>query len=135
MPRPYILEVQSQPIKVSEEIWEQWYTEEHIRDMVYHKVSRTGAFYRSSSEVIRSGATPKNGNEGTKFYALYQTDRKHGPESEGRVRKNTKLWDADLSFYDVGEFVFRECALIEVLGSYEYNEGMSKLWSLHVDMD
>ena len=128
MPRPYILEVHSETTKVSEEIWEQWYTEEHIRDMVYHKVSRTGAFYRSSSETIYSGAMPKNGSEGMKFYALYQTDRKHDPESEGVVRKSSGLWNANLSFCDVGELVCRECALVEVLGSYEYNEGMSELW-------
>ena len=95
--------------------------------MVYHKASRTGAFYRNSSEVIHSGNVPEDGSETKTVLALYQTDRKNcleTPEFKDKVSKKSGLWDANLLSYDVGEFVPRESVLVEVLGSYEYNEGM-----------
>ena len=127
MPRPYLLEVFSQPSQVSEDIWTKWYLEEHIRDMVYFKASRTGALYRSSSEIIQSGNVPTDGSENMKYLALYQTDRKHCldfSEFKDHVRKKSKLWDERLISFDVGDFVPRESALIEILGSYEHIEGM-----------
>jgi hypothetical protein len=130
MPRPYLLSVHSQPTRLSNETWIKWYLEEHIRDMVYFGASKTGAFYQSSSDLFTSGSPPKDGSEEMKFLALYQTDRKGTNDSvevRERVRKTSEMWKKEgcegLTTFDVGEFVIQEGVLVEVLGSYEYNEG------------
>ena len=106
--------------------------------MVYFKVSRTGAFYRSSSEVTYSGDTPKDGSEERTFLALYQTDRSRCiqyPEFKDNVRRESELWgDANTTSYDVGGFLSKERSLVEILGSYEHNEGINNNAGLSLDI-
>ena len=131
MPRPYLLQVHSQPKSVSEDTWTQWYLEEHIRDMVYFKASRTGAFYRATSDVLTYLEPPNDGNDEKRFFAIYQLDRKgclDTPEYKDNVRLRSALWDdASLTCRDVGDLNPTEWELVEVLGSYEWNESMYEL--------
>ena len=98
--------------------------------MVYFGASKTGTFYQSSSDLFTSASPPKDGSEEMTFLALYQTDRKgtnDSAEVREKVRKTSEMWKKEgcegLSTFDVGEFVIQEGVLVEVLGSYEYNEG------------
>ena len=98
--------------------------------MVYFNAATTAAFYQSSSELFTSGSPPTDGSEDMNFLALYQSDRKGTGDSvevREKVRKTSELWKQEgcegLSTFDVGEFVIQEGVLVEVLGSYEYNEG------------
>ena len=125
MPAHYALQVFSQPTQVSEDTWTQWYTEEHIRDMVYFGASKTGSSYIASSPALTTGEFPQDGNASKNFLALYQTDRKHcldHAEYKDKVRLRSELWDAKSSCHDVGAFTPMDLELVEVLGSYEYNE-------------
>lgn len=143
MPQQYLLHVHSHPVRVPLTTWTQWYTEEHLRDMVYFRAARTAAFYRATSSVLRSvglveedtaaltlaripSATSPDGNDFKDFLALYQTDRKHCLESaeyRENVRLGSELWDAISSSHDVGSFAPTDLELVEVLGSYSENEG------------
>ncbi len=96
MPEPYLIQVASEPHKVSPKIWTQWYLEEHLRDMVYFGVAQRASFYRGTSDLITNGDTPKDGSEGRSFLAMFQTPRKHGlryPAFKEKVRQTTGLFD------------------------------------------
>ena len=129
MPRPYLLQVHSQPKHVPKETWTKWYLEEHIRDMVYFHAAQTAAFYRSSSESFTYLEPAEDGGDRMTFVALYQTDRKkclQYPEFKDHVRQKSQLWnDESLIGRDVGDFAIVDLELVEVLGSYEYNESMA----------
>lgn len=95
--------------------------------MVHFRVSKTAAFYRSVSEIYHSGSMPEEDTDRMSFFALYQTERKRcleSPEFKDHVRQETELWQPGLRGRDVGEFAIGEFTLVEVLGSYEYNESM-----------
>ena len=97
--------------------------------MVHFKAAKTGASYRAISHMLASGDNiPRDGNDEKPFFALYQTDRKHcldHPEYKDKVRLKSQLWDEKLSCHDVGAFTTVDLELVEVLGSYEYNESMN----------
>lgn len=138
MPLPYTLQVHSKPLKVPADTWAKWYTEEHIRDMVYFQASKTGASYEATAEIMTSGSFSNDGNEGKDFFALYQTDRKHCldyPEYKENVRLKSRLFAEGATCHDVGTFSPTGLALVEVLGSYEYNESKadSNPWSSGVN--
>lgn len=127
MPSPFALFVYSNPSKVSEDVWKEWYLKEHLRDMVYHKASRTGAFYQSSSHIITSREPPKDRSEDMKFLAIYQTAQAGTLKanwSNPLIRNTSKRWEEGLHHWDVGDLVRAEGNLIEVLGSYEHIEGI-----------
>ena len=142
MPRPYALQVTSGPIKVSEEIWTQWYTEEHIRDVVYSGASRTSAVYSASSNTVTSAndqdgniTQPNDGAE-TNFLALYQSTTPHVlqnctlPDLKCKVRIHSSLFPPSSTgqqqtAYDVGVFRPVDLQLVEILGSYEYREDVA----------
>ncbi|KAK3721750.1 hypothetical protein LTR37_002915 [Vermiconidia calcicola] len=68
---------------------------------------------------------PEEDTDRMSFFALYQTERKRcleSPEFKDHVRQETELWQPGLRGRDVGEFAIGEFTLVEVLGSYEYNE-------------
>jgi hypothetical protein len=131
MPRPYTLCVHSNPNKLSPELWQKWVLEEHIRDMVWFNVAKNAAFYRSSSEVFTSGSPPIDGSETMPFLAVYQTDRgdiSSGTGGSEKVRLTSGMWKAEgcegLMVFDVADLIMADGSLVEVLGSYEYNESM-----------
>ena len=130
MPRPYLHHVHSQPTKVSEATWKQWYSEEHIRDMVYFKVSRTSAFYAASSDTYTYLQPPGRGIDQKQYLALYQMGRPRPwdqKEYKENVRLESQLWDRGLSCLDIADLCPEDLELVEILGSYEYNESMLTL--------
>lgn len=135
MPRPYTLQVSSRPVKVSEDVWTQWYTEEHIRDLVFSGASKTSAVYRATSGPItvnvtgdNSGKASENSSNDTTFLALYQSATKHvleacrAPDLNCKVRIHSSLFDDGQTCYDVGTFRPVDLQLVEILGSYEHRE-------------
>ena len=68
-PSPYLLHVNSSPTAVSNALWKEWYTTEHVPDLVNSKSAIRGAFYEEIGFVMN----PKPNNP-RKFLALYQTD-------------------------------------------------------------
>lgn len=133
MPRPYTLCVHSNPTKLSPELWKQWVLEEHIRDMVWHNVAKTAAFYQSSSEIFTSKSPPSDGTEEMPFLAVYQTDRgdvSSGAGGSDKVRLKSEMWEVESlqeeMVFDVADLVMGDGVLVEVLGSYEYNESKPK---------
>lgn len=132
MPRPYALQVTSNPTKVSETLWTQWYTKEHIRDLVYSSVSKTSAVYRASSETIASSQEASNATANhTTFLALYQSTAPHVLEAcaasdlKCKVRIHSELFGDGRTCYDVGMFRPRDLQLVEILGSYEHREDVA----------
>lgn len=140
MPRPYALEVTSRPTKVSEDVWTQWYTTEHLRDIVYSGASRTGALYRATTPTVATNTSQDDasGRDDTKFLALYQTGHKsvfeaaRSPERKCKVRIHSELFEPGHTCYDVGVFGPSDLQLVEVLGSYETREDVAPCVVRHV---
>ncbi|KAK3056527.1 hypothetical protein LTR09_002320 [Extremus antarcticus] len=127
MPQPYLLHVNSRPTIITPETYQQWYLEEHIRDMVYFNATKTGAVYHSSSSCSHSENHATNETDQMDFLAIYQTaqpDCLDTPEFKNNVRQRSELWGKDLKVHldDVCEYAAKEMKLVEVLGSYEFNE-------------
>lgn len=140
MPRPYALEVTSRPTAISEDIWTQWYTTEHVRDVVYSGASRTGALYRANTSTVATN-TPEgdaSAQDDTTFLALYQTDHKsvfeaaRSPDRKCKVRVYSELFQPGQTCYDVGDFRPCDLQLVEVLGSYETREDVAPCVVRHV---
>ena len=76
MPAQYLLRVNSQPTdKVGEELWEKWYTEEHIPDLIKAGVSQRAALYKATQDLGGLQTQTKNEEWDRKtFLAMYQTD-------------------------------------------------------------
>ncbi|KAF2723585.1 hypothetical protein K431DRAFT_14847 [Polychaeton citri CBS 116435] len=138
MPQPYLFQVFSKPT-IDEKIWEQWYTEEHIRDMVYFKAASNGAVYRiiagpETSGSVEDSSEPLTAGEGGKnYFACYQTEKPHllkSLEYTTRVRSESELWKQaglkdDATFYDAGVFQGSDLELIGTVGATD-NEGYRK---------
>jgi hypothetical protein len=144
MPEPYLLQVHSHPIRVPISTWIQWYTEEHIRDMVHFRAAKTAAFYRATSHVIRTipagdqdlaltrtpSAIAPDGNDFKNFLTLYQTDREHCldyPEYKDHVRLTSQLWDRASTCHDVGSFSAVDLRCEAVVGEQGANESMATM--------
>lgn len=126
MPKPYIHHVHSRPLKVSEAVWKRWYQEERSRDMVFFKVCSTAAFYESSMAALTYLDPPDHDVDEMKFLALYQMGKtipRYMPEYQDHVRTKSDLWDEGLTCFQIAQFDSDHIEMIEVLGSYEYNEG------------
>ena len=114
--------------------------------MVYFKASKTAAFYRATSNTVRSvslansteslsltrvpSATMPDGNDFKVFLALYQTDREHcldHEEYKDHIRLTSELWDPVSSCHDVGSFSPADLELKEVKGSESEIEGEQAL--------
>ena len=124
MPEQYLLHIFSTPVKVSTETWSQWYTEEHIRDMVHFKASRTAAVYQATTNAVVSSAGSSQSpydldNTGqSSFLALYQTDKAHcldHPEYKDHVRLHSLLWSKELSCHEAGQFTPTDLELVDVM--------------------
>lgn len=132
MPRPYALQVTSRPNQVSEDVWRQWYTEEHIRDLVYSGASKTSAVYRASSETVAANVTDNVDDQtATTFLALYQSTTSsvleacRSTELKCKVRVQSSLFEPGQTCYDVGIFKPLDLQLVEILGSYEQREDVA----------
>ena len=89
-PAPYLLHVNSRPTAVSNALWTEWYTKEHVPDLVNSKTSTRAAFY----EEIPTPFAP-NPDHPRKFLALYQTDKEECLKSDEylqQVRRTSGLF-------------------------------------------
>jgi hypothetical protein len=125
MPPPYLRQVPSQPTEVSEEVWKHFYLNQHLREMVYYGVAKTSALYKSMSEPMASEDDRPIIRK--PFLAMYQSntpDITKTPAFQKKVRLTYHEWNPGSTVYDVSDFTGHEFLLVEVLGSYEYNEGI-----------
>lgn len=108
-PSPYLLRVLSKPTKVDEQTWLEWYTKEHVNDVVDTGTTTRGALYRAYNDFALQTKTTSGGGE-TKlhnaqlshfdelpddktFCAVYQTDFEQPflTENIKNVRQNSEL--------------------------------------------
>lgn len=67
-PSPYLLHVNSRPTEVSKSLWSEWYTTEHLPDLVNAKSSDRATFYEEIGHPL--GPNPDHPRA---FLALYQS--------------------------------------------------------------
>lgn len=97
--------------------------------MVHFKVSSTAAFYQSCSPFFTYLDPPRDGVGEMEFLALYQMGRtipRYLDAYQKNVRVRSRLWDETLgTCFDVAQFASDHLELVEILGSYAYDEGQS----------
>lgn len=124
MPYPYILQVFSQPSAVSDEIWTQWYLEEHIRDMVYFGVIKTASFYHAIGSPLTCNDPPSHESDDTSFLAHFQTEGPKplsNPNFKEKVRQTTELFDGKRG-REVGRLKDTASQLTKVAGTEQESE-------------
>lgn len=129
MPHPYILQVFSQPTAVSDELWRQWYLEEHIRDMVYFGVVKTACFYHAIGQVFSYNDPPAHQSDDTSFLAHFQVDSSKplsNPNFKEKVRQTTELWGGKRG-REVGQLKDIASELVTVVGNGQDPEGIANL--------
>ncbi|KAF2169027.1 hypothetical protein M409DRAFT_21038 [Zasmidium cellare ATCC 36951] len=114
---PYLLHVNSKPTKVSDDLWTQWYTEEHLPDLVSSKTSTRATFYKELPSLF--GGESKNPRN---FLALYQTDFQECLKTENytNLRTTSELFPKEGNTKSIGEngdFNARNYELIQVYDS------------------
>lgn len=111
-PSPYLLWVNSRATAVDDDLWQKWYIEEHVPDLVNGKASTRARFYKE----IKGGipGTPAADAHPRKFLALYQTEFEEPLKSEEYLglRKTTEMFPTPV-FGDNGEFNGRNYKLIQ----------------------
>ncbi|KAI9708038.1 MAG: hypothetical protein M1820_004242 [Bogoriella megaspora] len=115
-PSPYLLHVTSRPTVVSERLWIQWYTEEHVPDLVNSRTSTRATFFQEVS--LPKEFRPESPGFPCKFLTLYQTDFEEGMNSEEirHVRQGSDLFVQGGSKWDTsenGDFDIRNYKLIQ----------------------
>ena len=84
MPSQYALHVFSNPTAVSDNVWEKWYLNEHLPDMVNSKTTTRASWYRQ----VPGKSTTKDADQ--KYVALYQTDEKFCLDTDN-FRKDVRI--------------------------------------------
>lgn len=110
---PYLLEVTSRPKIVSNQLWQQWYTEEHLPDLVNSKTATRATFY-SELSLDPSGALPST----RQHLALYQTDFSEPLNTENYtdLRRTSRLFQKEGGTENIsenGDFDARNYELIQ----------------------
>lgn len=110
---PYLLHVNSKPTKVSDALWSQWYTGEHLPDLVSSKTSTRATFYKELPPLL--GGEPHSPRN---FLALYQTDFAECLKTENytNLRKTSELFPKEggtVNIQDNGDFNARNYELVQ----------------------
>ena len=126
---PYLLYVNSRPTFVSNDLWTEWYTVEHLPDLVNSKTSTRAAFYQEIGHAFNP--EPQDPRP---FLALYQTDFEEPLKSDNytdNVRRESELFQkggaTSENNRDNGDFDARNYSLIQ---NYDPN-GVGESMSLH----
>jgi hypothetical protein len=126
---PYLLLVNSRPTSVPDTLWTEWYTTEHLPDLVNSKASTRATFYQEvSAQTTTTNTADSNPRH---FLALYQTDHEEPLKSDGyvqEVRKHSDLFEAASGKprnQDNGEFDARNYKLIQDFDPKGLGDGMS----------
>ncbi|KAJ9654157.1 hypothetical protein H2198_006776 [Neophaeococcomyces mojaviensis] len=112
-PSPYLLSVTSRPTVVSDSLWQQWYTEEHLPDLVNSRTSTRATFYTEVTHQLNNAASYPR-----KFLALYQTDFAEPLKTENytTLRTTSELFGKEggkEGIQDNGDFNARNYELIQ----------------------
>jgi hypothetical protein len=122
-PSPHLLWVNSCPTnKTTEAQWKQWYTEEHIPDLVNHHASTRASLYIETHEY--PGA-PKEAKNEKKFLALYQSDFAEPLKSEEYtgIRTTSEILPGKM-IHGAGDFNARNYDLIQDYDPNNIGEGL-----------
>jgi hypothetical protein len=122
-PSPYLLWVNSRPInKTTEAQWTEWYTEEHIPDLVNHHASTRACLYTETHEF--PGARTDGKNE-KKFLALYQSDFAEPLKSKEYldIRTTSEILPGKV-IHGAGDFNARNYELIQDYDPNNIGEGL-----------
>ncbi|KAK4500052.1 hypothetical protein PRZ48_008238 [Zasmidium cellare] len=113
---PYLLHVNSRPSKVSDDLWTQWYIEEHLPDLVSSKTSNRATFYKELPPLF-DGASDSQRN----FLALYQTDFQECLKTENyaNLRKTSELFTKEGSSNKIGENGDFDARNYELIQAYD----------------
>lgn len=110
---PYLLQVTSRPKIVSNRLWQEWYTEEHLPDLVNSKTSTKATFYYELP-LDPSGVLPSS----RQHLALYQTEYAEPLNTENytKLRTTSTLFEKENgtdNISDNGDFDARNYELIQ----------------------
>ena len=88
-PEPYLLHVNSKPKVVSNDLWKEWYTAEHLPDLVGAKSSTRASFWEEIGSPLEPD--PKHPRP---FLALYETKFEELLKSDEYIgiRKTSELF-------------------------------------------
>ena len=91
-PAPYLLHVNSRPTVVSDQLWKEWYTDEHLPDLVNAKSAIRATFYEEIGNPLN-----EHPDHPRKFLALYQTDFEELLKSDEYlgIRKTSELFERE----------------------------------------
>jgi len=115
MPSNYLLHVNSRPrpeAGVDDSLWEKWYTEEHVPDLVNSKTSTRAAMYRETHDFAFAGKD----KHPRKYLVLYQSDFEQPLKSDeyvNGVRHGSDMWPRHKQNSENGEFDARNYKLIQ----------------------
>lgn len=109
----YLLQVTSRPKVVSNQLWQKWYTQEHLPDLVSNNISSRATFY-AEVPLDPSGALPSTRHH----LALYQTDFANALETENsaKLKSTSTLFRQEggaENISDNGDFDARNYELIQ----------------------
>lgn len=123
-PSPYLLWVNSRATAVDDDLWQKWYIEEHVPDLVNHKASTRASFYKE----IKGGVagTPAAAAHPRNFLALYQTNFEEPLKSDEYlgIRRTTEILP-NKEFGENGEFNARNYKLIQDYDPENVGESMA----------
>jgi len=114
MTSPYLLRVNSNPVKVDAATWEKWYLEEHIPDLVDGGVATRAALYKSTHDLGGLSTATEIPADEKQFLALYQTE--HAVPLETKEYKSLRTTSEMLPGKDImpcAEWDVRNYELIE----------------------
>ena len=143
-PSPYLLRVLSQPTKVDEQLWQKWYSTEHVPDVVDTGTTTRGALFRAYNDFTLQTKTVSDSSDtqlhavqlshfdekptDKTFCAVYQSDFENLYESEEikKVRTSSDLLPGG-EFRPCAEWDVRIYKLIQNYDPDNLGEGVSDL--------
>jgi len=122
MPSPFLLWVNSRPLKPDDDTWVRWYTTEHLPDLVSSRASSRAAFWQEVG--FPKG---KEADSERKYLALYQSEFQEplkSKEYEG-IRKTSDLFKTGSKvIHENGEFDARNYGLVQAYDPKKEGEGL-----------
>lgn len=131
MPRPYALQNLSHPTHpdVTDDIWTQWHTKEHLRKLVQDNGFKSSTLYTSNTASTVSGDRPVTLSEEDiddfKFLSLHQTNSKPHPGATTDLDTESALFPHRMVANDLAGLTETNLQLVEILGTYEEREDVA----------
>jgi len=135
-PSPYLLWVNSRPITVTDEKWVEWYTDEHVPDLVGHGASTRATFYRETFDFPgssrehhdRQWLSMDQGKQHRLYLAMYQTNFEEPLKSDEYlgIRTTSEIFPGK-QIMGAGEFNARNYKLIQDYDPDSIGEGSFRM--------